>query len=557
MKLRYFAFHISLFISLAAMAQLDNTVEVTSEVKPVVTDVKKVDVKTKAAETKVKHYTMQYDVKEQPLNNYAPEPLGDYSTEAVWKGNKKGYLHLAGGSHGNVDGQVGYQFDLTKNDALDIHLSLEGFSGKTKDNAYYGTKDWTSRDYRNHAGVKYNHRFDNGADFFVKGAYENRLFNYMPTGFTPTVTDKQHDVLGSFSAGLTSYQSGNFTIGGTAGVDFFSQNYQTSLEDKLGETFFHVDADAAYQLADEHSVGLGLGFVSSSYGNDELKGITRFRFTPHYIYNLDNMQLKLGLFASTKGNVAPDVAFTYHLNPQSDAYVEVRGYEEDNHFRRLSGIHPAFVLNGYIGEYYSSILQPDAEFHQIDARIGYRFKASNGFHGNLNLGFDLSKNAPNMDWISNSVNGLAYPWMDFSKNRRFYVNADLMYAYQDIVKVDAKNQLNVEGSKDGSEWKKGSYTTPTFQMLWDVDVKIVKDFYLGLNWEYAYYTTPDIDVAPGPVYERPATVNLGASLRYTLPVKLPLTVFVKGDNLLNQKYDRYFGYRNIGASFMAGFALSF
>ena len=78
MKHRFFTFHIALFTCLATMAQLDNTVEVTNEVKPVVTDVKKVDVKTKQAETKVTHHSMQYAVEGQTLNNYAPEYLGDY-----------------------------------------------------------------------------------------------------------------------------------------------------------------------------------------------------------------------------------------------------------------------------------------------------------------------------------------------------------------------------------------------------------------------------------------------------------------------------------------------
>ena len=89
MKKRLLTFHLSLLACVAALAQLDNTVEVTNEVKPVATDVKKVDVKTKQAETKVTHYTMQYAVEGQPLNNYAPEPLGNYESEAVWKGNKK------------------------------------------------------------------------------------------------------------------------------------------------------------------------------------------------------------------------------------------------------------------------------------------------------------------------------------------------------------------------------------------------------------------------------------------------------------------------------------
>ena len=249
---------------LASLAQLDNTVEVTNEVKPVVTDAKKVDVKTKQAETKVTHYTMQYAVEGQPLNNYAPEPLGNYESEAVWKGNKKGYVHLGGGSHGNLDGLFTYQFDLTDQDALGIDFSLKGFNGKTRDNTYFGTKDWKSRDYQNRSGLHYMHQFDNGSAFFAKGAFENRLFNYMG-GYG--VTDKQHDVMGNALVGLTSYQVGDLRLNAMAGVDFFGQNHKTSLAKKLRETTFHVDADAAYQLTEEHGLGLGLGFAMGSPTN--------------------------------------------------------------------------------------------------------------------------------------------------------------------------------------------------------------------------------------------------------------------------------------------------
>jgi hypothetical protein len=108
MKHRIFAVHISLFACLAAMAQLNNTVEVTNEVKPVVTDAKKVEVKTQAVQTQVKHYTMQYATEGQPTTNYAEEPVGDYATEEIVKGNKKGYVHLGGGTHGQLDGRASY-----------------------------------------------------------------------------------------------------------------------------------------------------------------------------------------------------------------------------------------------------------------------------------------------------------------------------------------------------------------------------------------------------------------------------------------------------------------
>lgn len=544
----------AMMIALPVFAQLDNTVEVTNEVKPVVTDVKKVDVKTKAAETKMKHYTMEYDVKSQSLSNYVAEPLGDYRSEAVWKGNKRGYLHLAGGSHGNLDGQIGYQFDFSDADALGIDLSLQGFSGKAKDNPYHEVTDWSSRDYHNRSALKYSHSFGNGAEFYAKGTFENRMFNYMGVS---SPTDKQHDVLGNFDFGLTPFAAGRFTVGASAGVDFFSQKYQTNLADKLGETFLHANADVAYDVADNHSVGLGLGFVNSSYGDVGVDGITRLRFTPHYIYSDRNMRFQLGVFVNTKGEVAPDVRFTYHINRNSDVYVEARGYEDDNHLRRLSDIHPYLVLDvSDDGEK----KELDAEFHQIDARLGYRFNTDCGFSGNINGGFDYSKNAADIDALLYAAwdRMLLYPWMDFSRNRRFYANADFVYAYKDIVKVDAKNALNLESGEHIDKWISGSYIVPAFEMQWVADVKIVNGLYFGLSWEFAAYSTPDIPLPEGSIaYERPNTVNLGANLRYTLPIDMPLTLFVKGDNLLNQKYDRYFGYRNIGVNFLAGFAMSF
>ena len=78
---------------------------------------------------------------------------------------------------------------------------------------------------------------------------------------------------------------------------------------------------------------------------------------------------------------------------------------------------------------------------------------------------------------------------------------------------------------------------------------------MGLNWLLECYTNPK--VYDGMNYQRPNTMDLGASVRYSLPIELPVTLFVKGENLLDREHDRYFSYRGLGASFLAGFALSF
>lgn len=542
---------LAMFMASPVLAQLDNTVEVTNEVKPVVTDVKKVDVKTKAADTKVKHYAIEYAVKGQPLSNFAAEPLGDYTTEAVKSGKRNGYLHLSGGSHGNLDGQATYQFDLADRDALALDLTLKGFNGKAQENGQYGIADWTSRDYSNRGHLHYNHLFADGSQLFAKGTFENHLFNYAPFArLSASPTDKQHDVLGCFSLGLTPNLSKPFSIGGVVGVDFFNQTYRTSLADKLSEVFIYADVATAYALTDEHSVGLGLGFNTSSYGNKELEGVTDLHFSPHYIYTSNLFSLQLGLFVNTDGNVAPDVSFAYHLNRYSDVYASVQGYEVDNNLRTFSAIHPCFLL-------YSGTV--DSGFHQLDAKVGYRFNTQAGLTGDINAGFDMSEGSPYMSGLSSNATGYLCPVMGLVDGRRVYVNADFTYAYRDIVKVDAKNQLNLmKYRRGGGDWLDGSYVMPMFQMLWTMDVRLVKGLYVGLDWQLRSYDSPNILVAGiDRPYERMAMKNLGASLRYTLPVSMPFTLFVKGDNLLNQNFDRYLGYRNIGANFLAGFALSF
>ncbi|MDE5999150.1 MAG: hypothetical protein K2H04_03640, partial [Bacteroidaceae bacterium] len=75
--------------------------------------------------------------------------------------------------------------------------------------------------------------------------------------------------------------------------------------------------------------------------------------------------------------------------------------------------------------------------------------------------------------------------------------------------------------------------------------------------EFAIYDEPSFDQGLVFAYNRPNTLNLGASIRYTLPVKCPCTLFVRGDNLLNRNYDRYWGYRNLGVNVLGGLALSF
>lgn len=539
--------------SLPASAQLDNTVEVTNEVKPVVKDANKINVLPKVVETSATHKQVEYLDQSQPFKKFDVEPIRDYSCDAVYNGNKRGYLQLAGGSHGQVDAQGAYQFDFTNHDVLNIDLTLSGFNGKTLDNDYYDVKNWTSRFYKNRVAGKFNHRFDNGVDLYVKGGIENHVFNYMQSIYNlNSKSDKQRNSLVDAQAGITPYEVGDFVLSGEATIQMFHQGQPQSLDEKYNEAILKASGAAEYMFSDEHSVELSVELFKSGYDMDEVEGISHIHFMPHYVYKGDSFTLRAGIVGGTDGDFAPDLSIAYHAAPHGDLYVKAVGYDEDNTFRRLSALHPAFQL--YKGVFENKI-ELDAEFHQIDACVGYRFAGRKGFSGDVNVGFDMASNVAEIMLISDQLNGLEYPWVRLCDAQRFYFNADFTYANKDRVKVDLKNGFNFRKHKTAysDEWVNGSNAHPLLDLRWKADFKIVENLHAGINWELGYYES-DGDAKD---YERPVTNNLGLSVRYAFPIDMPLSVFVKGDNLLNQSFDRYFGYRNIGANVIAGVALSF
>lgn len=529
-----------------AFAQLNNTVEVTNEVKPVVKDANKINILPSVVETTPKHYQVEYATDSQPISEFSEDPIGEHTTYEMWNGNKRGYVQLAAGSHGQTDSHAAYKFNLDNSDALTLDVSLNGFNGKTT--KYSTGEKWKLRDYTNRLAGKYEHGFINGVNLWATGAFEHRVYNYIPNYLT--VCDKQHDALIDFSAGITPYEVDDWTFEASAVLKFATQERKSGKSEAFGETLLGLEGKATYAFDDENSMDLGVDFHNYNYAMKEVDGVMDLSFAPHYNYNNDEFRLKVGALVAVGTGVAPDVQFSYHLTPHSDLYAKVAGRNVYNDFRHLSALHPYFTL-GEMPYGIEEFQQIETEFHLVDACVGYTFNSKSGFSGDVNAGYDVANN--HAEFVFDDTNTYKFAANTYLyKYRRFYINADFAYAYKDIVKLDFKNQMNASNRKQDGKWVAGSNTVPNLDLRWKGDVKIVENLYAGVNCEIAYFDSPKIDN-----YDRLTTFNLGASVRYSLPIDTPFTVFVKGDNLLNRKHERYLGYQSIGANVLAGLAISF
>lgn len=540
-------------LTIPAMAQMDNTVEVETSVTPVVKDANKINVLPEVVESNAKHNKVNYSTAMMQTKKYMFTPVDMMSAESSGKGANKGFVSLGAGLPGAVDLRGAYGFNISRNDVLGIHASLGGFNGNADNKDIGNGTDYKSRFYTTKAGVDYTHKYAHGlSELFVKFNLESQVFNYQ-WPFS-SLTDKQHNSLGGVSVGTTDYKVESFRISGMFGYDFFNQKYLTNYGDKYSEGMIHADVDLGYYINEENSLNVDLGLVNSSYSTDGVKGYTHGHIVPYYKFEDYDMSLKIGLFVGSNG-VAPDLRIDYRLSEYVNVYAQAVGYDGETGFKVFNALHPYFVLPSYTST--GSDYKIETEFHKIDGKIGLRFRTEKGWAGDINLGYDKTDNRAELTPIVDNAN-FAAPEVRFVDGGRFYVNLDINYNYEDKLKFSLNNQFN-SWSVDKKMKNTVIKTRPVIDMDWNVDFRITKGLFAGVDWKLQSYSKPEKKVAGNSFvsyYERPVTCDFGLNAHYTFS-PVPLSIYFNVDNLFNTKYDRFYGYRSIGTNFMAGVALTF
>ena len=139
---------------LAASAQqqdttLVRTVVVENEYNPTVMDASKINVLPKVEEPTVPKTHIDYSATIRPVSAWNYQAMNPIVKE--WKADAayRGYLRAGDGNNGNVGAQLGYLWDISKKDRLNVVASLNGWNGEMRgynwqDNNWIGN-DWTSR----------------------------------------------------------------------------------------------------------------------------------------------------------------------------------------------------------------------------------------------------------------------------------------------------------------------------------------------------------------------------------------------------------------------------
>ena len=526
---------------------LVRTVVVENQYNPTVMDASKINVLPKVEEPTVPKANIDYATSIRPVAGWANQSMNpivrDWTPDAAYRG----YLRAGYGNNGNVDARLGYLWDISKKDRLNVEASLDGWNGDVTDR---NGEDWTSRLYNTRLGLDYRHAFKK-MDLMLGGAYRSQVFNYMNpqyyygdlTRLVENPSGRQHQTMANAHLGIASTDK-NMSIQfmGEVGMNLFKQKYPTNIAEG-SENNFYLKGDVWKPINDQR-FGLAWDFNTYSYSMGDMKGNTSLELNPYYGYENDDWRIRLGAHVDWWSGIDDEVNFSPDVNVEyifSDSYVfyaKVGGGRENKNLVELTDFSPYWTLS------HPCILPT---YMSLDAAIGLKASPMNGLWFNLTGGYQIREN----DLFWKLVDGSAsYLGFEQGKSKVAYGSAELKYDYKDLFDLGLKATYyhwkgdKMEGLDQYAE-ERLLALKPEMELNAEVGFKPVQALRINAGYEYVKRAEE--------IYDPISNLYVGAD--YVLMKNLSL--FAKVNNLLNKEYVRADAYPAQKLNFLAGLSLQF
>ena len=471
----------------------------------------------------------------QPQSNFYP--LDPQEQAKPKRTNlKKGYAELGFGYPTNWSAELFYPLYNKKNTNFDFHLDHTGL--------YTNTIKLIETDFDLilRQGINNNHQLN----FAIN--YNNDYYNYYGNGI-------QFDSLPQIihrAGALIGMQSTDRIKG---------WGYRADL--RYNGMFLHYMPVSEHRIILDSEISKILGKKPLNIGLFADINILNSQFTtatttavigllPSYDIVLDNLHFHLGAkayFSINKGrvfNAMPDVTINYNGGKIFSIYAGITGdYQIHSlsstleHCRYFDPHSAGIALNTYTpADFFAGFrLKPYLEGLMVDAHINYRFIYDDYFIHNV------------IDSASNNYMNIFTA--DFSNTQILSTGARVNYNHQNKYIAHAGLKYNYYTVADSTLTM---VNRPTWEIELGTEMTPIKglsvnaNFYTGLGYK-AMLTTQSEPIKLPNHFD----LNIGAA--YTFHEQC--TVFARFNNLINSKYQYFYGYDNIGFNCLFGIKITF
>ena len=319
---------------------------------------------------------------------------------------------------------------------------------------------------------------------------------------------------------------------------------------------------AAY---DDDRIGGDFGFYNMVYPTNTViatpwNNYAVLMLNPYYyLQRSENWSLKLGFkaaFSFMRGkavNPSPDIRFDWKIAP------EWLGF-----YGGLTGDYQRNTLNTILAEnpYLSFAEQPKDTYTPFEFFGGVNIKPFDNMMVNFfanfryidNQYFFVNKQTEVLSWgfplITETIFSNRFD-MIYTAATHFKTGIRASYNYQNRLNIQFKSAYNGWNlhNDDIYAWNK-----PAWETDFSADFNVTKELAFSLN---AFYESERFaklgDLHPAQRMSPKVDINIGASYTYLDQ----LSFFAKVNNVLNNKYERFYGYQVQGLNVMAGATFSF
>ncbi|MDR0823584.1 MAG: TonB-dependent receptor [Prevotella sp.] len=396
-------------VSLTVSAQKDSTiirqVMLERDYTPTIQEASKVNIPPdiyspviKAKEIRFISSTPQIVLNSNQLAASAP---GDIKTNVSFD-TKRGYAYFGAGTHGNLEGGLGYRLVNEERDRLDLFGSYTGTNSTIDyiNGKNYAASDVTAKYSNTGVNLKYQHRFEPSI-LSVGTSFYNTSYNYYGNSFIPAsssiaspfdVASKQGVNVFKIGLGLKSSDDSDSVIEYDGSVDYnhFSNKYGlTSLEDGVKGSVINAAVNLFTGLGSDRTVGIKGSITTQSFGRkityleNAYHGYTNITGTPYVRFDGDNWDADLGINLSALFDVktafamSPNVKASVKVTDANRLYAEIGGGVNNNTFLDI------LQENRYV----DPISRVDYSKTYYDAKIGFLSGAVSGLEFDLFAGY--------------------------------------------------------------------------------------------------------------------------------------------------------------------------
>ena len=377
-------------------------------------------------------------------------------------------------------------------------------------------------------------------------------------------------------SGLVGYHAkASFSHFGYGKDHLFGESSETKSARAAGENRFNINGGIAYfgsSAAPRAGIEIAADFISRNNGVEEISVadgaggyMPRFApisdgtlgvisLTPYYAFNSGRVHGRIGakidISAGGEGkkfHVAPAVMLDWNAASQFAIYARINGGEHLNSLRSLYDYCP-FV--GGLWQYQRSHIP-------VTADLGMNIGPFSGFSARLFGGYAVANDwlMPQFTDLSSSTGNAHFRAVNYGAYdlKGWHGGIGLSYEWRSVVKAD----VSAETASNGSDkayylWRdRAKYVIKA-----SVEVRPVKALRLGAGYElrtdrHNYY----YDGAFSYAYDLGAVSDLRFEASYA--INDALTVFARGENLLNKRCDLVTTIQNQGVRGLVGAAYKF